>query len=103
MKSLLFALAVVTLSGCIYKGAKVVEGSDIAVGLQLPGADGALQLQLFNYLSGFRLGVDQNARLKVKYSIAETNSILGVWNGETKKTIDATVEPCESQKTEAIK
>jgi hypothetical protein len=103
MKSLLFALAVVTLSGCIYKGAKVVEGSDIAVGLQLPGADGALQLQFFNYLSGFRLGVDQNARLKVKYSIAETNSILGVWNGETKKTIDATVEPCETQKTEAMK
>lgn len=103
MKALLFALAVVTLSGCIYKGAKVVEGSDIAVGLQLPSTDGALQLQLFNYLSGFRLGVDQNARLKVKYSIAETNSILGVWNGETKKTIDATVEPCESQKTEPIK
>lgn len=101
MKSLLFALAVVALSGCIYKGAKVVEGSDIAVGLQLPSTDGALQLQLFNYLSGFRLGVDQNARLKVKYTVAETNSVLGVWNGETQKTIDATVEPCE--KTESTK
>ena len=100
MKALLFALAVVTLSGCIYKGAKVVEGSDIAVGLQLPSTDGALQLQLFNYLSGFRLGVDQNARLKVKYTVAETNSFLGVWNGETKKTIDATVEPCtKAEKT----
>lgn len=101
MKAILFALAVVTLSGCFYKGAKVVEGSDIAVGLQLPSTDGALQLQLFNYLSGFRLGVDQNARLKVKYTVAETNSILGVWNGEIKKTIDATVEPCE--KTESTK
>lgn len=103
MKTLLFALAVVTLSGCIYKGAKVVEGSDIAVGLQLPSTDGALQLQLFNYLSGFRLGVDQNARLKVKYSIAETNSLFGVWNGATTKTIDATVEPCETEKPEAMK
>lgn len=96
--ALLFAFVAALLwvcTGCVYKGAKVVEGTDLAIGVELPGSDGVAQLNLLNYLSGFRLAVDKNAILKVDYSVAETNTYLGVVSTATRKTIKATVEPCE--------
>ena len=90
------AAACVFGGGCTYKGAKVTEGTDLAIGLNVPVSEGTLQLQCLNYLSGFRLGVDRNAILKVRYTVAETNSYLGCVTTRTAKTVDATVEPCES-------
>jgi len=83
------------LAGCVYKGAKVTEGTDLAIGLNVPMSEGALQLQVLNYMSGFRLGVDRNAILTCRYTIAETNSYLGVVQTHVSKTMDATVQPCE--------
>lgn len=90
------AVAVVLAAGCVYKGAKVIEGTDLAVGFTVPGTEGAIQFDALNYLSGFRLGVAENSGLKVKYTVAETNDYL--WGAATTrvwKTIDAKVEPCE--------
>lgn len=84
------------LTGCIYRGAKVVEGTDLAVGFTVPGTDGAAQMDVLNWLSGFRLGVAENANLKVKYTVAETNDYFGVIHVRSWKTIDAKVEPCET-------
>ena len=83
-------------SGCVYRGAKITEGTDLAVGINVPSTEGALQLQLLNYLSGFRLGVAENAALTLRYSCATTNSYFGVVRSETVKSIDATVSPCET-------
>ena len=88
------ALAIIC-SGCLYKGAKVVEGTDIAVGLSVPGTEETLQINALNYLSGFRLGIAENAALTLRYSCATTNSYFGVVHSETVKSIDATVSPCE--------
>jgi hypothetical protein len=82
--------------GCLYKGAKITEGTDIAVGLTVPGSEETVQLNVLNYLSGFRLGIAEHAALTLKYSCATTNSYFGVVHSETVKTIDATVEPCET-------
>lgn len=84
------------LAGCIYKGAKVVEGTDLAVGFTVPGTDGAAQMDVLNWLSGFRLGVAENAALKVKYTVAETNDYFGIVHIRSWKTIDAKVDPCET-------
>ncbi len=82
--------------GCVYKGAKVTEGVDLAVGLTVPGSDGALQLNALNWLSGFRLGVAENALLTVEYSSVSTNSFFGCIYTKSEKHIKATVEPCET-------
>jgi hypothetical protein len=100
MKSLQIITLCATLAilavGCMYKGAKVVEGTDLAVGLTIPQTDGAAQMDVLNWLSGFRLGVAENCGLKVKYMVAETNDFLwGAASTRTWKTIDAKVEPCE--------
>ena len=87
------------VSGCIYKGAKITEGVDLAVGLTVPATDGAVSLDVLNYLSGFRLGVAENARLTVNYTTAETNSYLGMVTTRTSKSVRATVVPCETDNT----
>lgn len=85
------------LSGCVYRGAKIVEGADLAVGINVPSTEGALQLQLLNYLSGFRLGVAENAALEMTYTTAESNNYFGVISTRVSKTVTATVSPTESQ------
>lgn len=95
MKKLLIMACALALAGCVYKGAKVTEGTDLAIGFTVPGTDGAIQFDALNYLTGFRLGVAENAKLKVKYTCAETNSYLGVVTTRVYKHIDAKVEPCE--------
>jgi hypothetical protein len=91
----ILALASVFAGGCSYKGVKVVEGTDLIVGINVPVSEGSAQFQLMNYLSGFRLGVDRNAKLKVKYIVAETNTYFGVIQTSTSKSVDAKVEPSE--------
>ena len=82
--------------GCVYKGAKVTEGTDLAVGINMPMSEGTLQLQVLNYLSGFRVGVDRNAIMTIKYTVAETNDYLGCIHTRMHKTADVTVQPCET-------
>lgn len=96
MKLLNITIAAFLLGGCAYKGAKVVEGTNLSVGINFPAAEGEAQLQVLNYLSGFRLGVDRNAILRVKYTTAETNSYFGVITTRSAKSVDAKVEPCET-------
>lgn len=98
MKSIIATTALLALlaGGCVHKGAKIVEGTDLAVGLNVPSSEGNLQLQLFNWLSGFRLGVAENAILSVKYSVSETNDFLGVFHVKSEKKIEARVEPCQN-------
>lgn len=95
MKRLLLIAAILALAGCVYRGAKVTEGTDLAVGFTVPGTEGAIQFDALNYLTGFRLGVAENAALTVKYTCAETNDYFGIIHTRVYKTIDAKVEPCE--------
>ncbi len=81
------------LSGCVYRGAKITEGTDLAVGMNIPATDGALQFQLLNYLSGFRLGVAENAQLTLEYTSAETNDYFGIIHTRGAKSVTATVTP----------
>lgn len=96
---LIFLGIVCACSGCIYKGAKITEGTDLAIGLNVPSTDGSLQLQVLNYLSGFRLGVAENAALTVEYTAIATNSYFGCVHTETTKHVKAKVEPCETSPT----
>lgn len=93
----IFSVIIMLLcGGCAMNGAKIVEGKDLMVGLNIPSTEGTVRFDVINYLSGFRLGVASNSRLTVKYSCVETNSYLyGTITTQSHKDIDATVEPCE--------
>lgn len=89
------AFAALLLGGCgsLGDGAKIVEGTDLTFGVQLPYADTTETMAVVNYLTGFRVSVAENARCHVKYSCFETNSYFGVITTRVGKTIDAKVEP----------
>lgn len=92
----LFAACAALLSGCAYRGAKITEGVDLAAGIDIPAAEGVAKFTAINYLSGFRLAVDRNARLTCNYSVAESNAYFGVIRTATRKTVRAKVEPCDT-------
>ena len=96
MKKVIAVAAAALLAGCVCRGAKVTEGTDLAVGFTVPGTDGAVQFDALNYLTGFRLGVAENARLKVKYNVSETNDYFwGAITLRVNKDVDVNVSPCE--------
>ena len=97
IRKLIFAsVLAATSAGCVYRGCKITEGTDLAIGLTVPGTEGVLQFNALNYLSGFRLGVAENAALTVEYTTVATNTYFGVVTTETAKRIKAKVEPCET-------
>ena len=95
MRILVLPSLCAALVGCAYRGAKITEGVDLAAGIDLPAAEGVAKFTALNYLSGFRLAVDRNARLTCDYSVAESNAYFGVIRTSTRKTVRAKVDPCE--------
>lgn len=89
----IFATVVALTSGCVHEGAQLVEGTDVVVGLTVPGTDGVLQLNALHYLSGFRMGVAKNASVTVEYSTVSTNAFFGCVYTASDKHIKATVTP----------
>lgn len=94
------AVLAALVCGCIYKGAKVTEGTDLCVGMSIPSTENTVQIDVINYLSGFRLGLAENSSLSLKYTTVETNSYFGCVFTRSCKTIDAKVQPCETAKAE---
>lgn len=94
-------LALFMGAGCVaYKGAKVVEGTDLAVGLNVPSSEGAIQFQLLNYLSGFRLGIEDGAGLEMTYSCDSQTSYFGVIDTHKVTHITAKVRPQSEEAAE---
>ena len=95
----LIALASVALScacGCIYKGGKIVEGTDFSAGVSIPGTEGTAEISFVNYLSGFRFGVDRNCGMECDYSSTNHFSFAwGLYESANTKRFTATVSPCD--------
>ncbi len=96
LKPIAAAALALVCAGCIYRGAKVTEGTNLAVGLTVPSTEGMVQINALDYVSGFRMGVAENARLEVRYTAAQTNAYFGCIRTVSYKTIDAAVVPCAS-------
>ena len=93
---LFLALGSLVFCGCVYRGAKITEGTDLAVGITLPGTEGAVSCQIANWLTGFRMAVAEGSTFSVSYATAETNSYFGVVSTRSAKTVTATVTPQDS-------
>lgn len=91
----LTAIFAAFLAGCtsLGDGAKVVEGTDLTLGVSLPYSDASDAMTVINYLTGFRLNVDENSRCKLKYTCCETNDYFGMVHTRISKSIEADIEP----------
>lgn len=89
------AVALLLLSGCVHNGVKITEGTDLTIGITVPGTEGVLQLQVLNYLSGFSVYAESGVAVEVDYTMSATNSYFGVVKTEQAKSVRSKFTPVE--------
>ena len=91
---LLIALTLL-LSGCTsYEGGKIVDGTNLDVGLSVPGTDGTLTINALAYTGGLKVCGDKRTILVVSNEVNETNSYFGVVRTERHSKMSSQIEPC---------
>lgn len=91
------SLAAVSLLyvGCAsYKGGKVVDGTNLEIGLAVPGTEGQLTINALSYTAGLKVCGDDRTYILVTNWVAETNSYFGVVRTQRNSRMSAAIMPC---------
>lgn len=90
-RALLAACAALLASGCVYKGGKVVDGTNLAIGMKIPGTE--WNVSVLDYIGGIRVAGQDSTHITVTHEVAETNSYFGVVTTSRRSTLTADIEP----------
>ena len=89
---LLAILAIGALcNGCVYKGGKVIDGTNLAIGMKIPGTEWSISI--LDYIGGVRVAGQDSTHITVKHEVAETNTYFGVVTTSRRSTLTADIEP----------
>ena len=92
---LLSILAIGALfAGCAYKGGKVVDGTNLAIGMTIPGTEWTINA--LDYVGGLRVAGNDQTSICVSNEVVETNSYFGVIETHRHSRMTATIEPTET-------
>ena len=92
---LLAILAIGALcNGCAYKGGKVVDGTNLCVGMTIPGTEWTINA--LDYVGGVRVAGNDQTSICVSNEVAETNSYFGVVETRRHSKMTATIDPTET-------
>ena len=92
---LLAILAIGALcGGCAYKGGKIVDGTNLCVGMTIPGTEWTINA--LDYVGGVRVAGNDQTSIRVSNEVAETNSYFGVVETRRNSKMTATIEPTEA-------
>lgn len=92
---LLAILAIGALcNGCAYKGGKVVDGTNLAIGMTIPGTEWSINA--LDYVGGLRVAGNDQTSICVSNEVTETNSYFGVVETHRHSKMTATIEPTET-------
>ena len=80
--------------GCAYKGGKVVDGTNLCVGMTIPGTEWTINA--LDYVGGIRVAGNDQTSICVSNEVAETNSYFGVVETRRHSKMTATIEPTET-------
>ena len=80
--------------GCAYKGGKVVDGTNLCVGMTIPGTEWTINA--LDYVGGIRVAGNDQTSICVSNEVAETNSYFGVVETHRHSKMTATIEPTET-------
>ena len=96
---LLSALAFFFLSaGCAYKGGKVVDGTNLEIGLAIPGTEWSINA--VSYTAGLKVAANTNTIISVKNEVSETNSYFyGLIYTQRHSKMRSDIKPSPSPKT----
>ena len=92
---LLSILAIGALfAGCAYKGGKVVDGTNLCIGMTIPGTEWTINA--LDYVGGLRVAGNDQTSICVSNEVTETNSYFGVVETRRHSRMTATIEPTET-------
>ena len=95
LRPLLSILAIGSLfSGCAYKGGKVVDGTNLCIGMTIPGTEWTINA--LDYVGGLRVAGNDQTSICVSNEVTETNSYFGVVETRRHSRMTATIEPTET-------
>ena len=81
-------------SGCVYKGGKIVDGTNLCVGMTIPGTEWTINA--LDYVGGIRVAGNDQTSIRVSNEVSETNSYFGVVETRRNSKMTATIEPTET-------
>ena len=92
---LLAILAIGALfAGCAYKGGKVIDGTNLCIGMTIPGTEWTINA--LDYVGGLRVAGNDQTSICVSNEVTETNSYFGVVETRRHSRMTATIEPTET-------
>ena len=92
---LLAILAIGALfAGCAYKGGKVIDGTNLCIGMTIPGTEWTINA--LDYVGGLRVAGNDQTSICVSNEVTETNSYFGVVETCRHSKMTATIEPTET-------
>ena len=92
---LLAILAIGALfAGCAYKGGKVIDGTNLCIGMTIPGTEWTINA--LDYVGGLRVAGNDQTSVCVSNEVMETNSYFGVVETRRHSRMTATIEPTET-------
>ena len=86
--------ALLAFVGCAYKGGKVNDGTNLAIGMKIPGTE--WNINVLDYVGGLRVAGQDSTHIRVTNEVDETNSYIGVVKTERHSRMTADIEPLES-------
>ena len=98
---LVCVLCVAICAGCFYKGGKVVDGTNLCVGMTIPGTEWTINA--LDYVGGIRVAGNDQTSICVSNEVAETNSYFGVVETSRHSKMTATIEPTEASELSSEK
>ena len=83
-------------NGCAYKGGKVVDGTNLCVGMTIP--DTEWTINALDYVGGLRVAGNDQTSITVTNDVVETNAYFGIVRTQRHTKMAATIEPCVNEK-----
>ena len=80
--------------GCAYKGGKVIDGTNLALGVDIPGTDWTFSV--LDYVSGIRVAGNESTYICVTNKVYEHNSYFGIVTTKRKTESVSTITPSAS-------
>lgn len=93
VKILLITL-ISTQCGCLFKGGKIIDGTNLCVGMTIPGTEWTINA--LDYVGGIRVGGNDQTSITVSNEVVETNAYFGVVKTSRHSKMTATIEPTET-------